>query len=107
MLSKAEETILLVVLKLKDNAYGVSIRDQIRHDTGKTWSFSMIYRPLDKLAKKGLVIKTEGEPTPERGGRSKFYYTVTGEGRKTLIRLLKEQRRLWTGTAGILLEHTP
>ena len=75
-LTRSEETILLTILKLKDNAYGVSIRERIYQDTGDKWSFASIYQPLDKLLRKEYVRKIKGEPTAERGGKSKFFYDV-------------------------------
>ena len=105
VLSRSEETILLTILKLGDNAYGVSIREQIADDTGDKWSFASIYQPLDKLVRKGYVRKIKGEPTAERGGKSKFYYQVTSEGKEGLVRTRKAQEQIWAGVPRIILDN--
>ena len=104
-LTRAEEMILVTILKLKDNAYGVSIREQIFQDTGEKWSFASIYQPLDKLARKEFVRKIKGEPTAERGGKSKFYYEVTPEGKKDLLEIRKAHDQVWNGVPRIALEN--
>jgi DNA-binding PadR family transcriptional regulator len=105
MISRSEEIILATILKLEDNAYGVSIREQIHTDTGERWSFASIYQPLDKLARKEYVTKTKGESTAERGGKSKFFYRVTPEGRRALLRVRETVGRVWAGVPRILPEN--
>lgn len=104
LLSRAEEIILLSILKLKNNAYGVSIREQIRQDTGDIWSFASIYNPLDKLNRKKYVQKIKGDPLPERGGKSRFYYLVTSEGKKALIKIQEAQKKIWLDVPDLKLE---
>lgn len=103
-LSRAEETILITILKLEADAYGVSIRERIQKDTGSRWSFASIYTPLDNLKKKGFVEKIKGEPVPERGGKSKFYYRVTPQGKEALIRLYKTHQKVWSDVLPIVPE---
>jgi DNA-binding PadR family transcriptional regulator len=95
-LTRTEEIVLLAVYQLEDEAYGVSIRRQIEKMVRKKFSVGAIYVPLDRLAQKGLLSSSAGEPTPERGGRSKRFYKITSEG----ISALKETKRLndtiWT-----------
>ena len=69
LLSRVEELILLTIIKLEDNAYGVTIRDSLNLETGTEWSFGSIYTPLNKLTRKQFVLKSYGDPSPERGGR--------------------------------------
>lgn len=97
LLSRSEEIILLAILKLKDGAYGVSIREQIFKDTGDTWSFASIYTPLEKLTRKKYVLKTKGEPSPERGGKSKYLYSLTQDGKFALSNILHSHNRVWAG----------
>ena len=97
ILSRTEEIVLLAVLNLKDKAYGVSIQDFIRERTGMEWSLALIYDPLNKMAKKGLVRKFRGEPTPERGGRHKCLYEITIEGRAALLAVREIQDSVWAG----------
>ncbi|MFC1563333.1 PadR family transcriptional regulator [candidate division KSB1 bacterium] len=97
LMSRSEEIMLLTILKLKENAYGVSIREQIKNDSGKEWSFASIYQPLDKLTRKGFVRKLKGEPTPERGGKRKYYYEITEQGKSALLDIKKASENFWSG----------
>jgi PadR family transcriptional regulator PadR len=105
LLSRSEEIILLTILKLKDNAYGVSIREQIYADTGERWSFASIYTPLDKLVRKEYVRKIKGDPSAERGGKSKFFYEVMPEGKTALLELGRAYDRVRKGVPRIVLEN--
>ena len=96
LLSRAEETVLLAILGLKENAYGVSILEYIQEKTGMEWSLAQTYDPLKKLVRKGYVAKAKGEPTPERGGRAKSLYKLTTQGREALIEIRRVQDSLWT-----------
>ena len=104
-MTRNEEIILLTILKLKGNAYGVSIRKQIYRDTGDKRSFASIYQPLDNLVRKKYVRRVKGDPTARRGGKSKFYYEVTPEGLKNLRKLKKAHEQVWSGIPGISLEN--
>jgi PadR family transcriptional regulator PadR len=105
LMTRNEEILLLTILKLEDNAYGVSIRKQINHDTGEKWSFASIYQPLDNLVRKKYVRRKKGDPTAKRGGKSKFYYEVTPEGLKNLKKLKKAHEQVWTGIPGVLFKN--
>jgi PadR family transcriptional regulator PadR len=104
-MTRNEEIILLTILKLKGNAYGVSIQKQIYRDTGDKWSFASIYQPLDNLVRKKYVRRVKGDPTAKRGGKSKFYYEVTPEGLKNLRKLKKAHEQVWSSIPGISLEN--
>lgn len=104
ILSRAEEIILLTILKLANDAYGVKIREQIFLDTDHNWSFASIYTPLDKLSRKNYVKKIKGEATKERGGKSKFYYQVTPAGLDALKQIQKINSNCWTGIQSELLK---
>lgn len=99
MLSRAEEAVLLAVLRLEGEAYGLSIRRFIREAMGVQWSLAQIYNPLDRLAQKGYVRKYLGPPSPERGGRHKVLYRITPEGKDALAELRRIQVRLWQNAA--------
>ncbi len=104
LLSRSEEIILLTILKLGDEAYGVSIREQIYNDTGDKWSFASIYTPLDKLTRKQFVRKLEGEPSPERGGKRKYYYEITTDGISALKAIYKAHEQFWSGVPKVIME---
>ena len=95
MLSRSEEMILLAVWKLKEEAYCVPIQDYLKEATGKTWSFSSIYNPLDRLEKSGLLDSRTTDPIKERGGRSKRVYRLTRLGREALREMRTIQDFLW------------
>ena len=93
--SRADEILLLAVLKLGENATGVNIIKDIRKRLGKSLSLGGLWVSLDILAKKGLVTKRLGDPTPRRGGRRKLYYRLTDEGLEALERVQELNRALW------------
>ena len=95
MLSRAEEIILLAILRLGDNAYGISIRELIHAAAGVEWSLAQIYDPLNRLTHKGYVSKIKGDPTRERGGRHKCLYSLTTEGKDALRELQRVQKNMW------------
>ena len=97
LLSRAEEIILLAVLKLGDTAYGVTIREQVHTDIGRYWSFGVIYKTLKKMGAKGFVEKMPSTPIAERGGRSRYYYRITPEGGSALREIRTIQAALWAG----------
>lgn len=96
LLSRSEEIVLLAIWKLKDNAYGVTVREQVSKDTGHEWSFGAIYKPLKKLVHKDFVAKTNSEPCSERGGRSKYMYALTPSGEEALKVIRKIYKHVWT-----------
>lgn len=96
-LTKAEETLLLAILRLKDNTYGVAIKQHIQKNTGKALPYGTLYFILEQLAKKGYVKRFTGESKPERGGRSRIYYTLTSEGSRALEHSYKMQQKIWNG----------
>ena len=99
LLSRWEEVYLLSILELKDNAYGVSIKKAVSEKTGKELSYGGLYFSLGQLVKKGFVEKKAGEPTSKRGGRRKYYYTLTEEGKGALQATYEHQKSLWKGKA--------
>jgi PadR family transcriptional regulator PadR len=90
----------LSILRVEENAYGVSIKIQIKELTGDDWNYGLLYATLDQLVKKGLLIKKEGKPMPERGGRRKIYYTISRGGRRALGEAYRLNVALWDGVVG-------
>lgn len=97
LLTRSEEVYMLAIMTLKDNAYGVTIKKEVTQKTGKIVSYGGLYFTLDQLVKKGLVDKTPGAPTATRGGRTKFYYTLTKLGKEALRATYEHQKSLWDG----------
>jgi DNA-binding PadR family transcriptional regulator len=95
LLSRWEEVYLLSIWELKDNAYGVTIKKKVSNKTGTILSYGGLYFMLAQLVKKGLVSKSAGEPTNKRGGRRKYYYSLTKKGKKALQATYEHQKSLW------------
>ncbi|UCE40769.1 MAG: PadR family transcriptional regulator [Candidatus Aminicenantes bacterium] len=104
LLSRSEEIILLTVYKLHDNAYGVTIREQINDDIGRYWPFGVIYKTLKKLKVKGYVEKIASAPLSERGGRTRYYYEITPAGISALKKILNIHASIWRGIQDFHLE---
>ncbi len=94
-LSKAEEVVLLAIWRLNQDAYGVSIRRQIKRDSGKDYTYGTLYGLLRQLTFKGLIEKRMGSPTPEKGGRRKTYFEPTRDGIEALKKAIVLHRRVW------------
>lgn len=92
-----ELLVLLAILQVGEDAYGVPIAEAIEDATKRAVLLGSVYAALERLAKKGLVSVSLGEPTAERGGRAKKYFAVTAKG----LRQVNDARRslitLWKG----------
>jgi PadR family transcriptional regulator PadR len=95
VLTKLEESVLLTILKLKDDAYIVSIKDQIERFTKKNLSFGALYVSLNRLIKYGYLEGGIGESSSVRGGRAKKYYRLTKDGISALKNVRRLQRLMW------------
>lgn len=96
-LGEFEQVVLLAILRAGDNAYGVTIRAEIEACTERAPSPGALYTTLDRLEEKGLVASRFGEPTPQRGGRAKRYFTVTSSGMEAVRRAQRSFQRLLQG----------
>ena len=89
---------LAAVSTLGSDAYGMTIHERVEElAEGRSVSLGSVYTTLDRLEKKGYVRSWFSEPTPERGGRSKRFFEVTGAGEKALRRSLKVAAKLVVG----------
>ena len=79
-LGEFEQIVLLALMRLADDAYGMKVRREIEERTGRSVTIGAVYATLDRLQSKGLVQSSLGEPTAERGGRAKRTFVVTAEG---------------------------
>ncbi len=92
-----EEIFLISIWHLKDEAYGVKIREQILSLTGTPLLLGTLYNTLDQLINKGYVTTRKGEPTNHRGGHNKVYYSLTKDGETALQKARELQEKLWEG----------
>src|SRR5260370_31888302 len=79
-LGEFEHIVVLALLRLEDRAYGGTVRQEIEFRTHREVSIGAVYATLDRLEAKGYVKSHHGDPTPERGGRSKRFFRVTAKG---------------------------
>jgi DNA-binding PadR family transcriptional regulator len=89
--------VLLALLREGDEAYGVPIARVIEQSTGKRVILASVYNTLERLEQKGLVRSVKGEPTPERGGRAKRYFSMTTAGMREVRAAKKALTVLWRG----------
>ncbi len=103
-LSRNEEFILLSIWKLKDNAYGVTIRRDFMESTNKTLHFGSLYNTLELLMRKRLVTSWESQPDSRRGGRRKKLYYLTPQGKKALKEAQAVYRSVWESVPDLEFE---
>jgi PadR family transcriptional regulator, regulatory protein PadR len=92
-----EQSVLLAIVHLKDDAYGVTIRREIESRTGRSVAVGALYTALDRLERKGFVRSSASDPTPQRGGRSKRHFVLRPAGAAALERSRQMMRRMWAG----------
>jgi len=97
-LGEFEHIIVLALLRLEDRAYGVTVRQEIEFRTKREVSIGAVYATLDRLEAKGYVKSRRGDPTPERGGRSKRFFRVTARG---VAAVNRAQRALHSMSEGL------
>jgi PadR family transcriptional regulator, regulatory protein PadR len=102
VLAEFEQVVLLAVLQVRDDAYGVTVHEALERHTERKVARGAVYMTLDRLEKKGLLTSSLSEPTAERGGRAKRCYKVT----RAAVLALKASRRtllsLWDGLDPVL-----
>jgi DNA-binding PadR family transcriptional regulator len=97
--------VLLALIRLHDEAYGVSIARTIEESTGQSVALATVYVTLGRLEQKGLISSRLGEPTAERGGRAKRYFRITAKGVREVRVARKLLVSLWTGLPIIAGDH--
>ena len=97
MLGELEQVVLLAVMRVGRDAYGVPIHDEIVRRAGRDLTLGTIYKTLSRLEAKGLVASHVGEPTTQRGGRRTRCYVVSAAGRKSLQATFKTLRQMANG----------
>ena len=96
-LGEFEQLVLLALLRIGEEAYGVTVHQELEARTGRDVALGAVYKTLARLEAKGLIAARLGEPTAERGGRRKRHYLVLATGRHALARSLAALRRMTTG----------
>jgi PadR family transcriptional regulator, regulatory protein PadR len=106
MIGEFEYLILTAASRLGNNAYGASIRSEIESATERPCSVGALYTTLDRLEAKGFVTTRMGEPTPERGGRSKRFVRVTTSGAKVARDFFRAVSRISQGASWVTIQST-
>jgi PadR family transcriptional regulator PadR len=96
-LGEFELMILLSLIRIGDDAYGVPISKELRNSTGREVALGSVYAALDRLEHKGFVSSTLGDPTPARGGRAKRFFRVTAKGMREVKATRTALINLWRG----------
>jgi DNA-binding PadR family transcriptional regulator len=92
-----EHVVLLALVRMGDSAYGVTIRQELEERLGRHISIGSVYATLDRLEEKGFAKSRLGDATPERGGRPKRFFSITGDGVAALSDTRRVLVRLWNG----------
>lgn len=98
-LGEFEQAVLLAVAHLEDDAYGVTIRREIRRRTGRDVAVGALYTALDRLERKQCVTSRMSDPSPRRGGRAKRVFRLTPGGRQALRRSREFLDAMWAGAS--------
>lgn len=101
-LGEFEQMVLMAVLRLGDEAYAVTIREEIEQRTGRDVSRGAVYITLDRLEKKGYLDSRLADATPERGGRAKRYHRVSASGAAALKRSRGALEKMWHGLEPVI-----
>src|SRR5712692_3743300 len=96
-IGRFELMVLLALMRLGENAYGVPIAREIEETSGRDVALGSVYLALERLEEKGLVSSELGEPTAERGGRAKRYFHVTARGLRDVRDTRRALTKLWQG----------
>jgi DNA-binding PadR family transcriptional regulator len=92
-IGELEELVLLAILKLGKDAYGVAISEALE-EAGRKIAIGALYTTLSRLEDKGFIGSWMGEPTSERGGRAKKYFKVQAAGARVLHEAQEARRKL-------------
>jgi DNA-binding PadR family transcriptional regulator len=101
-LGEFEALVLMAVLRLGSDAYGVTIHREIEEQARRKCTLGALYTTLDRLEDKGYVSSRIGDPTPERGGRAKKYFKVEAHGASALRNSYAATARMARGIEPLL-----
>ncbi len=101
LLTRQEELVLLTVYFLRDETTLKEVKRQIIKQTGKEWSISSVYVPLDRLTVSGYIKSYFGEPASVRGGKAQRYFKITEEGIKALNEIRSLTDMMWERIEGL------
>lgn len=94
-LGEFQELVLLSILILDDDAYGLKIQQELSQRLKRTLSRGALHTALSRLEEKGYIESHVGGATAERGGRRKRYYTLTNNGKVSLKQARELREEMW------------
>lgn len=103
-LGEFQEIVLLTILVLEENAYGITIQDEIGKRTGRDVSRGALHTALTRLDEKGFISSEYGGTTAARGGRRKRFYQVTNLGKNALEEAKSLRDDLWNSIPKVALQ---
>ncbi len=98
-LGEFEQMVMLALIHLKGDAYGVTIRREIQSRTDRQVAIGAVYATLERLGRKGYAVSMISEPVPVPGGRSKKYFELTKSGVLALKHARETMQRMAEGPA--------
>lgn len=104
LLSRMEEIILISIWRLGQNAYGLTIREEVGKATGEELPLGAVYPYLSRLHQAGYVRTVTSRSAPERGGRHKILYHLTDTGREALAEVQRISKRTWDGISPLVFK---
>lgn len=90
-----EELVLLTIAVLAEEAYGVSIKEEIEKSANRTISLGALHATLARLEDKGFIESHMAGATAVRGGRRKRYFTLRHRGKVELNKMKTLRDKLW------------
>lgn len=96
-LGEFEQLVLLAVVRLQGEGYGMSLRREIERCTGRSVSIGALYATLDRLERKGFVSSSTGEPSAARGGRARRFFHIEVAGLRALDQSREMLEAMWDG----------
>jgi PadR family transcriptional regulator, regulatory protein PadR len=94
-IGELEELVLLLIVMLKEDAYGLAIRKALKEQAGRTVTIGAVHGTVNRLESKGFIESRLGGATEERGGRHKRIFSLTASGKKVLERSRDVKVSLW------------
>ncbi|HEV2988918.1 MAG TPA: PadR family transcriptional regulator [Candidatus Angelobacter sp.] len=92
-----ELMVLLALMRLGEDAYGVPIAREIEQQCGREVALGSVYATLERMEQKELVSSSLGEPTSERGGKAKRYFRITNKGKREVRKTREALIKMWRG----------
>jgi PadR family transcriptional regulator PadR len=103
-LGELEELVLLTAGILHPEAYGVAVMDEIERQAGRSLNISAVHAVMTRLEEKGYLKSKMGDPSEERGGRRKRYFTITASGKRVLEEAREMRNQLYNQIPKVALQ---